>query len=422
MSQNKALEALERQQETLDLALSKITAWLEASLTDREGRKLTFAAALAELNKARAELARLREDLARKNLTFRLPAPLVIGKNPVIQAFGRRHDEAAGVSVTAEQVGGKIVDARVIVGRQQLELFHPDLADMESPNAGELISLVGRLLTPRDLRVFMACFAAAEEDGAPAGVRGAFFYSPTRFADMLGFTRQANKAKGGRRTGTRQTDKARDEMDERLAGLGNVKLKATVMLAKQSRTITAEKLVFDAHASFTEEEEVATGRRKGRRKVRLYQLNPALLMMLDRAEGGWFFNLPVSALAPPEGADQRLWDGAFKLALLLYGTARTNCRAAEGEAALPWQRDLPSLLEAGNLFAKGNRSKQERRAYAVKLLDLAAAAGLVRYELEGETVRFDLPPERRQELAGIPEKRAELPPAKRRRRKGKAPK
>jgi hypothetical protein len=72
---------------------------------------------------------------------------------------------------------------------------------------------------------------------------------------------------------------------------------------------------------------------------------------------------------------------------------------------LPWRWTLDGLLERANVAGE-NHTARDVRKRGRSLLDLLGRAGLVKYELVGEGVQYDVPPALRTLLASVPPRRS----------------
>jgi hypothetical protein len=336
--------------------------------------------------------------------TFRLPAPLVMGDGALAPLFGRRFRqrgrgrEAPPFTVCDAQKAPpgdtRVRGIELRSEQRQLHLWTPGVVRLTNPTGDEIVSELARVLDNGAWRALLCCFAAAQEDvregKAPAG---AFLYTPTRFADLLGIRRVFNGTPSGR---VRQEHV--EMLDSRLETLGAAGFEATVSVKGKPFKVEADRLVYYAHTKIAEggEPERPEKRDKGRRPALLYRINDGLLRLLS-TEGTWWFPLRVSVLAAPDGVPQSTWDDALKVFVLLCAKGKAEHARAKSPDALPWVWTLDGLLEQANVAGE-NRAIRDVRVVGRALLAHLNTAGLVRHELVGDghetRIRYDLPHQR----------------------------
>jgi len=126
---------------------------------------------------------------------------------------------------------------------------------------------LAQVLTNREWRFFAAALVAANMDHRNGLPDGGFYFSPARFAELLGVVADRDAVR---------------KLDASLDALMSVNLAATVRVANKQATFTAEGLIIDGHGSV----DVHPGRRApgrpkrrapGRPKARLFLVHPHFL-------------------------------------------------------------------------------------------------------------------------------------------------
>lgn len=320
---------------------------------------------------------------AAQETMIRLPTGLVMGPNALARRFGRRP-----ITDEASHRPGHIVT--VSSGVTQLDFFHPHIIRAKTLDAA--ITAAGQVMTNRVWRTFLCCLGAMEEDQLDKGplgtLMGAFYYAPSRFCDLFGFGRVG--------AADRHPDARYDAMDANMDALGKIAIETRIRRKNGELKITADRLVYYAHASV---EETRTGEgpgdegsedRAGRRKLLLYRVNDHLLRRTSIED--YFSPIPLKAIAAPLGVGQGVWDDAVKVLCDLSAYARVNARKARRADGRPWRLRLDELAERTNISANSRPDKV--RLYARNLLGELQRVGLVDFGLSGagdaEMVSYDV--------------------------------
>lgn len=318
----------------------------------------------------------------------KIPSSLVIPG----RFFGARIGEE-GSEARREPSGRIIISCiRRTHDVMQLEMFLPKTLEIQDTE--DLAHHLDSRLGNRAFRVLAGCFCAATEDANKGEVApGAFFYSPTRFGDLLGFKREKNGSN------TRQAQEIRDAMDEAIDLLMRTSIEGDVMRGGKRWRCEARGLVVDQGVTLEPERRAEEGRKgPGRRREKVYRISDGLLQMMH--DGGAYFMIPSVVLRPPDGVDQRTWDDAFKVFFVLAGHARTNASSANS-ARLPWKRKTSTLLTDANTVGRTQKTRVGLERLTGKLLPALKARGVLSYTVSGDDVRYDVPTVREQ-LGNVP--------------------
>ena len=303
----------------------------------------------------------------------RMPTALVIGEGAVAPFFGK---------AVAVPSGGITADLKTSLRRvrfcrrgAQLDWLVPNDVELRNPTSDEAIRLLAQTLSNREWRLFAAALVAAnidQEDGMVDGGFG-FYFSQRRFADLLGLA---------------DRDSAR-KLETSLRALMSVSFEATVKVAKKEIKWTAEQLILDGRGEVKMLRAPSTPsprRGPGRPRARLYFVHPHLRILL---KGGSWFPLTREMLRPPVGVDARRWDDCFKLETVLAALVRNGWRRASSPG-LVWRNRLDVLLDASGIAVPSMRPF-EKRERVEELLGVLASTRRLVFELEDDSVRFDMP-------------------------------
>lgn len=281
-----------------------------------------------------------------------------------------------------------IVSSKTGRGGGQLRLDLAASVELpDRPTNDEILAAVASVTGNRVFRFFGVVLVAMSDDAASGiAVPGGFYYTPARFADLMG----VDSAEWSK------------DLDRCLRALTGVSLTASLKVAGKPYKVQAESLIIDGRGSLE-----ATGERgRGRPKARLFRVQDFVLQLLGE-QAAWF-PFSRSALAPPPGVDQRVWDDAFKVYLTLGSLARLT-KARPGKW---WRNEIAKVLEVANVTKKTARP-YERRAKLEELCGYLRQAGLLAFEMTEDHLLFDLPAQR-PALESISTKRKpskRLPPA-----------
>lgn len=336
-------------------------------------------------------LARWRKEKDSAPTQFAVPTALFGGDGALAPFFGgtkRGHIESAP---------GRI---RVKSGRAQADFF---VEGASEGSMDQLLNILDKVLTNRAFRAFLASFyATAEEAFSGLSPPGSFWYSPTRWADLLGFAREKNGSS------SRQSQENRNQMDDLMRELANVHFEGPANVGGVLKLVKAKGLITPQNVSI--EDLDAARNTKGRKPEILMRISPGLLMLARGA--GSYMLIPKEALRPPEGIDQRVWDDALKVYVALVSHARNNKGVAQTQKRWVRKLDGPKgLLVAVNIGTAKTEKRRVRARLFDTLLPALHKAGLVDASDEGSKITFDLPhPTGRATLAAIPHKEAPSKP------------
>jgi hypothetical protein len=322
--------------------------------------------------------------------SFNVPTAILTGPGALTPMFGKQQKSLKKRVKRNPDNSVKSVAVSRYKDGPQLEIFTEEL-EIKNPTAEESFAAVAHVLTNAEFRLLMACFAMAQDDeAADRTTRGAFWHTPRRMNSLLGRAQHPDTSRRMRRM---------------LDGLATVGIRATIRSGGETFSIDGSKLIYSAHAKMTAEH------LPGRPKAHLLRINDVLMKIAD-AGGGYFCRMPVATLKPPPGVDQRTWDDAYKIYVLLTAHARTNARKARDGGR--WHRKLEELmLDAGvespvpETIARPDHARKRRDQHRHRCLGALVAAGLLVFDVapnrKGEAVlRYDMP-QQRETLATIRE-------------------
>lgn len=238
----------------------------------------------------------------------------------------------------------------------------------DKPTTDQILAAVASVTGNRVFRFFGAVLVAMSDDAASGlTVPGGFFYRPGRFADLMG----VDPAEWSK------------DLDRCLHALTGVSLTASLRVGGKPYKVQAESLIIDGGGTLE-----ATGERgRGRPKARLFRVQDFVLQLLGE-QAAWF-PFSRSALAPPPGVDQRVWDDAFKVYLTLGSFARLT-GAKPGK---PWRNEIAKVLEVANV-TKPTARPGTRREKLEELCGHLHKAKLLNFEMTEDHLVFDLPAQR----------------------------
>ena len=332
-------------------------------------------------------LARWREENDSAPKRFLMPAALHAGEDSLGALFG---GTKPGMPTISE---GRF---RINNGRSQADMF---IEEEFEGTPDDLMAAFDKALGNRGFRALACCFYAATEDARTIECRngplhpGSFWFSDTRFADLMGFAREKNGE------GTRQAKANRDAMASAVRGLGLVTFSGSVKVGGKAKKLTANGLIV---ADGVKIEDLGTKKGLGRKPKVLMHISPGLLMLLRGAAARYI--VPLRALRPPPGVHQATWDDAFKVYAVLASYARYNPQTAKDSGR--WVRTLPSLLVAANIATKNVPYRNVMHRLRTKILPALTEAGLLDFKLNADNISYALPDETGgKALATIPKKR-----------------
>lgn len=333
--------------------------WLHPGLEHRVVLALLWPGVLAEWRKTNRA-----ESLAR------VPTPLVIGEGAIAPLFGRSLPPGTNVA-PRRGIDGRLRNVVITRRASQLDLLVPDRLEIDTATNEQVLDTLARVLSNREWRFLVAVLVAMHDDYATgrAEVPGGFFYTPSRFGELLGL----------------KDREAKRDLDLSLEILKGVSLTATMKRGGKDFRITAEALLVDGRGTLA-----ALGKRgRGRPSARLYRFQDFILGML-KGDGSWF---PVTKdmLRPPSGVDPRTYDDAFKLETVLAAYARTEVKKAK-KPGLVWRRKADTLIEASGITWQGARPHVKRERLR-ELLEVLNSTGRVvgTYDQATHAVSYDLP-------------------------------
>lgn len=320
---------------------------------------------------------------------FKGPTALIVGRGAVAPVFGKRFDGVRPASQTRRFI-------TVTSGARQLDLYHPHVVAITSER--DMYKALATVMGNRVWRMFMACHAAADEDFEKGRVHGhgGFLYTPTRFADLLGYARE-DDGDG------RQPFRSYAKVDALLDGLGKIAVEAGIRRGNRTISFKVDHLV--GRDGWTIEELRHGGTRPGtsgkRRSAVAFRINDAVMGQLAK----YYTPLPRNALCPPGGVDVRTWDDGFKVLTLVSAWARVEAENARSNVDLPWRCKLSTLIDCANVAGPGVPLRHTNERVRGMLTTLATA-GYLHHQLEVddngvEWLLYGLPSSQRDELRRI---------------------